>query len=166
MTSFPSLSSKIKWVSGILFVTLILDQWSKMWARESLGTDIRSYWNHFFVFEHSENTGAFLSLGANMSDSFRFWFFTIGVSAVSLGALWYIFKKKDLTLGATIAYTMMVAGGVGNLIDRIHKGSVTDFMNMGFGPVRTGIFNVADVAIMAAAGVLLVFGAPREPEQS
>jgi signal peptidase II len=52
---------------------------------------------------------------------------------------------------------MFLAGGLSNLIDRITLGSVIDFMNVGVGPVRTGIFNVADVAIMAGVAIVLVF---------
>ena len=49
---------------------------------------------------------------------------------------------------------MIIGGGAGNLIDRIqYDGVVIDFLNVGVGPVRTGVFNVADVAVIA--GVLL-----------
>jgi signal peptidase II len=42
-------------------------------------------------------------------------------------------------------------------VDRaFHQGSVVDFMNMGIGPLRTGVFNVADVAIMVGIGLLLL----------
>ena len=57
------------------------------------------------------------------------------------------------------AFSLVAAGGIGNLIDRIFRqGRVVDFMNMGITvnqfPLRTGIFNVADVAIMA--GLFLI----------
>jgi signal peptidase II len=51
---------------------------------------------------------------------------------------------------------MFLAGGISNLVDRIALGRVIDFLNVGIGPFRTGIFNVADVAIMAGIAVLLV----------
>jgi lipoprotein signal peptidase len=47
-----------------------------------------------------------------------------------------------------------MAGALSNLIDRIAVGSVIDFLNVGVGLLRTGIFNLADVAIMAGAGCL------------
>jgi signal peptidase II len=53
---------------------------------------------------------------------------------------------------------MMVGGGLSNWFDRlVNEGRVVDFMNLGIGSFRTGIFNVADVAIMAGAAVM-VFG--------
>ena len=42
------------------------------------------------------------------------------------------------------------------VLDRVTRGSVVDFLNVGVGPVRTGVFNVADVAIMVGAGVMVM----------
>jgi signal peptidase II len=50
---------------------------------------------------------------------------------------------------------LVFAGGASNLVDRISRGSVIDFMNVGLGGLRTGIFNVADVAILVGVGALL-----------
>ena len=55
------------------------------------------------------------------------------------------------------AIAFFVAGGASNWLDRALRGSVVDFLNMGIGPVRTGVFNVADMAIMLGA-VLFVAG--------
>jgi len=49
---------------------------------------------------------------------------------------------------------LLWAGGASNLIDRLAHDRVVDFLNVGLGPLRTGIFNVADMAV--TAGVLLV----------
>jgi signal peptidase II len=53
---------------------------------------------------------------------------------------------------------LFVDGGASNLLDRITYGKVIDFMNVGLGPVRTGIFNVADLAIMLGAAIVIVTG--------
>ena len=57
-----------------------------------------------------------------------------------------------------LALALIVAGGVGNLIDRMTSsgGVVIDFLNLGIGPVRTGVFNVADMAITGAFFLLLL----------
>jgi len=61
---------------------------------------------------------------------------------------------------------LLAGGGIGNLIDRvINDGRVADFVSLGLGPVRTGIFNVADVAVMAGA-MLLLYGLMRHQESS
>jgi len=51
----------------------------------------------------------------------------------------------------------MWGGGASNLIDRASRGHVVDFLNLGVGSLRTGIFNVADVAVLLGA-VLIVVG--------
>lgn len=51
---------------------------------------------------------------------------------------------------------LLVAGGAGNLIDRARFGYVQDFLYLGYGPIGTNIFNVADMAILAGIGLLLV----------
>ena len=51
---------------------------------------------------------------------------------------------------------LFVGGGVSNLLDRIIHGAAVDFMNVGIGPLRTGIFNVAAVAIMLGVGIVLL----------
>jgi signal peptidase II len=59
-----------------------------------------------------------------------------------------------------IGVWLVFAGGASNWVDRVVRGSVVDFMNVGIGPLRTGIFNVADVAIMVGVAVLLLAGFP------
>jgi signal peptidase II len=54
----------------------------------------------------------------------------------------------------TLGLVLFVAGGASNLIDRILQGRVVDFLNVGVGTLRTGVFNVADVAIMAGAALV------------
>jgi len=61
---------------------------------------------------------------------------------------------------------LIVGGGLGNLIDRLFfGGKVTDFVSMGIGPLRTGIFNVADVAIMfGSLGMFLLMMLPERED--
>ena len=60
---------------------------------------------------------------------------------------------------------LVFAGGASNLADRIARGSVIDFMNVGLGSLRTGIFNVADVALLGGVGFLL-FAHFRSPSRA
>jgi signal peptidase II len=64
-----------------------------------------------------------------------------------------------------VGATLLAAGGIGNLIDRvIRDGAVIDFMNLGIGPVRTGVFNVADVHIMAAVAMFIFVKDPKKTD--
>ena len=142
----------------ILGTTLLFDLLSKVWARETLDGHTYSFLDQFLVFQHSENRGAFLSLGSGLDPKIRFWIFTVGIALLMGGMLYYLIRKRDLPLSQTVAYALVAAGGMGNLADRLMKDSVTDFINMGIGPVRTGIFNVADMAIMGGTFILIYLG--------
>ena len=61
----------------------------------------------------------------------------------------YLFISKPQNPIVSVAIALIVGGGVSNLIDRLRYGGyVVDFLNVGIGSLRTGIFNVADMAIM------------------
>ncbi|MGC4095906.1 MAG: signal peptidase II [Nitrospira sp.] len=67
----------------------------------------------------------------------------------------YLLFVRPPSISLTIAWILILSGGAGNLLDRVlHDGHVIDFMNLGIGSLRTGIFNVADVYI--TTGVLLL----------
>ncbi len=103
------------------------------------------------------NQGAFLSLGRSLPEGLRYWLFTVGICCLLIGALAFALSAKSGTFAVVLAVSLLVAGGVGNLMDRLmHDGSVVVFLNVGLGPLRTGIFNIADVAIMGGA-ILLAF---------
>lgn len=148
--------SRLVLILSLLFSTIGCDQVTKAIARDNLSLQVQSYLGDLVRLQHAENPGAFLSLGEAIPEHARFWVFTVGVALVMVGALWVLLKKSTMPRSTTIALTLLVGGGVGNLIDRALKGTVTDFMNVGIGWLRTGVFNVADMAIMAGVGILLV----------
>ena len=103
------------------------------------------------------NPGAFLSLGASLPDKWRTAAFTIGAAAGLAAVLLYAMLNSQSGLAQVFALSMICGGGLGNIIDRlIYGGYVRDFLNVGVGPVRTGIFNIADVALMAGCLLLVV----------
>jgi signal peptidase II len=149
--------SRVKTVIWTLFVCLILDQTTKEIAIQHLkGTPPRIYLGNLFRFEYAENPGAFLGLGRSLSDGLRFWLMTVVVAIILLFCLYSVIRDSKLGKMATFGFALVIAGGVCNLLDRMFRtdGKVVDFMNLGIGSLRTGIFNVADVAIMG--GVFLV----------
>jgi lipoprotein signal peptidase len=65
--------------------------------------------------------------------------------------------RRDTRPWQVVGFTLLAASGVGNLIDRfLYEGRVTDFLNLGIGDLRTGIFNFADVFGMVGFVVLLL----------
>jgi signal peptidase II len=98
-----------------------------------------------------------MSLGARLPEAVRFWLFIVlsGITLVLLTV--YVLADTMLTPTTVTALSLVLGGGIGNMIDRIRfDGRVFDFLNVGIGGLRTGIFNVADVAIMAG-GILALW---------
>jgi signal peptidase II len=148
---------KIKILALVLFACLILDQSTKYIAKHYLeGRGVYSYVGDTFRLVYSENTGAFLGLGASLPERVRTFVFS-GLVALFLAAfLVYTIRSPHVTRTGFIASALIIGGGLGNLIDRlVNNGAVMDFMNVGIGSLRTGIFNIADMAIMLGAVLLL-----------
>jgi signal peptidase II len=140
-----------------LLFTVGCDQATKQIAREQLprGESI-TLWDDTVRLHYSENTGAFLSAGSQLGEPLRFLIFTVGVAVILIALAFYLLAARDLSIWPTLAMALVVGGGLGNLLDRLTRdGAVVDFLNVGIGPLRTGIFNVADVFIVA--GVLFLF---------
>lgn len=134
---------------AIIVVILIADQSTKRVVRASL-IDLmpRHYAGTLVTLIYTENPGAFLSLGANLPAQVRAIVFDLIVAIGLLAATVVLFLGKVMLHGDDLALAAIVGGGVGNLIDRIRFGGrVTDFIYMQLGPVHTGVFNVADMAI-------------------
>jgi signal peptidase II len=148
---------------------VIFDQWTKMLATEHLkNTPTKSWLGDVFRLTYATNEGAFLSLGAGLPPQARYWVLTIGVGLLLLSLCVYalfseqIWKTK-LDQWEVGAYALIASGGFSNWVDRARfGGSVVDFMNMGIGSLRTGVFNIADLAILAGIGVLFVHGYRKE----
>ena len=119
------------------------------------GLPSRSYLADTVRLGYVENTGGFLGLGAELPSAVRTGIFTVGTGLL-LCMLVFIASRRSWDRLSALGLALFVAGGASNWIDRFTRGSVVDFLNVGVGPVRTGVFNVADVAIMLGAGVIVI----------
>lgn len=135
------------------------DRASKELAKEHLkGKEAVSYFHDTFRLQYVENTGAALSMGDSLPKAASFWLLSILPLAFLLAMSGYVIKRSnEIGTAKLIAFALIIAGGLGNIYDRIvFDRHVTDFMNMGIGSLRTGIFNFADMFITAGAIVLLL----------
>jgi signal peptidase II len=134
------------------------DQISKAAVRAYLpGTGIHSYLGDTFRLQYAQNPGAFLSLGASLSATTRYVTLTVGLGALVVALLLWSVLSHRLDWVQRVCIAVIGASGAANIIDRIRfDGAVTDFLNLGLGSIRTGIFNVADVTlIIGVSGLLL-----------
>jgi signal peptidase II len=132
------------------------DRATKQMAAIALaGTPRLSFLADTVRIEYAENPGGFLSAGAHLPPAARTGLFVVGnglalvlVVAVAIRRRWKGWPLAGLCL--------FIAGGASNWIDRAAHGSVIDFINVGVGPLRTGIFNIADVAIMLGIAIVVL----------
>ena len=111
----------------------------------------------FFNLVYVMNPGAAFGFLANTSAIFRYIFF-IGITAlVILLIIYYILKSKSQNMFTVVALTLIFAGAVGNLIDRVRFGAVVDFLDFYIRSWHWPAFNVADSAISLGA-VLMIWG--------
>ncbi len=141
----------------ITLITIVCDQATKWIAKRYLWPNgFYSYAGDTFRLQYAENSGAFLGLGSTLPDPWRHLIFTVLVGIFLLALLIYLLRSRDLTNFAMICLAFICAGGLSNLIDRVtYDGRVVDFLNVGIGSLRTGIFNLADMAITFGALLML-----------
>ena len=105
--------------------------------------------------EYAENAGGFLSLGARLPPGARSAIFIVA-TGLFLGVLLVALFRSRGSFVRSAGVALFLAGGVSNWIDRVLRGSVVDFLNVGVGWLRTGIFNVADVAIVIGVAIFVL----------
>jgi len=147
---------------ALIVILLAIDQETKILAREKLRGHSPK---HFGVVTliYAENTGAFLSIGSNLPRRLRATIFDGIVTIALAAAAIVLFRGRMQSRGDEVALALIIAGGVGNLIDRLRfAGRVTDFFYLAAGPLHTGVFNIADMAItFGVAWLLLSWGFTR-----
>jgi signal peptidase II len=147
-------------LAACAFSLIGCDRVTKDLAKEHLmNRESISYFHDTFRLVYVENTGAFFGLGNELPTTIGFLGLSIIPLMVMVTLLLYIIQKSsELSFVTLLALTLIVSGGLGNVIDRIlYDRHVTDFMNLGIGSFRTGIFNVADVCITVGSIAALIF---------
>ena len=151
--------SDIFWKLGYLAITagvFLIDQVTKAWAARSLRFDgDRSVIPGFLNFGYATNTGVAFSMLDDQGDAGRW---GLSVVAIVAGVLvlyyfWRTPRADDRMLGGL---ALLLAGIAGNVVDRLRLGFVIDFIDVQFGNWHYPTFNVADMAIVIGAGLLII----------
>ena len=135
------------------------DRATKDLAKEHLkNKEPVSYLHDSFRLVYVENTGAAMSLGDGLPKAASFWLLSVLPLLFILILVVYIIKNaENFSFPKISAFALIIAGGIGNIIDRLlFDRHVSDFMNIGYKNIRTGIFNFADVCVTAGAIALVL----------
>jgi signal peptidase II len=145
-------------VAAVLLSSVGCDQVAKTLARASLAASPPvSLLADCVRFELAQNRGAFLSLGEGLPVAARYLLFVVLVGGALVLTLAFTLRLRSANPVQLVALSLLTGGGLGNLIDRLlHDGAVVDFVSIGVGTLRTGIFNIADAAITLGVLLLLI----------
>ena len=143
-------------ITTIVFLSIALDQISKIWVRNNFESYIEnSLIGDVFTLIKVENTGAFLGMGSELSETLRILLLIVLPIIVLIFITIYTYIDKELDKISIIGFSLIIGGGIGNIFDRIVYGSVTDFFYLDFGSIfKTGIFNIADMFV--TTGMILI----------
>lgn len=162
--SFATLWAPLAFITAPL---IALDQWSKIYVR----SHFHLYQSHPLVpgwldLTYTLNPGAAFSLFATMPQSFRSVFF-IALSIVATVVLIVLMGRRATTMSQAVAYSLILAGTIGNLIDRVARGLVIDFIYFHHATFSYPVFNLADSAITVGVALILILSwvspSPSEP---
>jgi len=153
---------------ALALLTLIgCDQVTKTLARDNLALSPPvSYLNGLVRLMYTENPGSFLGLGAQLPEAVRTLLGVITGAAVIAGLLLLFVYSTRMHRIKLVGFTFLLGGACGNLVDRVtNDGRVIDFMVLGAGGIHTGVFNVADVFILAGVIVAVFASGRRQPSE-
>lgn len=141
----------------VISALIIIDQLTKGYVQNNfaLGESVDVI-KGFFNFTYVRNTGAAFGMGADYHDSIRKPLFLFLPVVACIWLVWLIWKVRHESLMEGWAYSLILSGAIGNLIDRFSLGYVVDFLDFYIGDNHFPAFNVADSAISVAAGMLIL----------
>lgn len=135
----------------ILAVILIaVDQLVKAWTVANIELDtVEPFLPGFMSLAYLRNYGAAWSILQNQQ-----WFFTIVTLIVVTVLIWYYIKQIQGNIWTLFSLSLMIAGAMGNFIDRIRLGYVVDMFHLDF--ISFPVFNVADICLSVGVGILFI----------
>ena len=137
-------------VAGVIAILIVLDQLVKSYVVQNIALgEIKSWIPNFVSLTYLQNRGAAFSILQDQQ-----LLFAIITLVVVVGAIWYLHKHMEDSLWMVLGLTLIIAGGLGNFIDRISQGFVVDMFHLDF--INFAIFNVADSYLTVGVIILLI----------
>lgn len=129
----------------LILLSVLLDQLTKYIVFKNINyNEYIVVINNFFYISHRRNTGAAWSFLSEHEWS-RYMFIAITIIVCAF-LIYMLFKSKNFFMNISLA--LIIGGALGNLIDRIFKGYVVDFLEFVFGTYHYPTFNVADICVV------------------
>lgn len=134
----------------MILLLIALDQLVKSYIVQQIPLgEVRTWIPKLVSLTYLQNRGAAFSMLQDQQ-----WFFAIITLVVMVGAIWYLHKHMEDSIWMVIGLTLIIAGGLGNFIDRLSQGFVVDMFHLDF--INFAIFNVADSYLTVGVIILLI----------
>ena len=147
-----------------LVLFILFDQSTKIWIINDYKLYEGQAINDFFNIWRIHNTGAAFGF-LNEGSGWQVYFLSLIAFLVSSVLIFYILSMKNITRSALLAFTMISAGAIGNMIDRMRDGYVVDFLDFHYMHYHFPAFNLADVFIFMGV-VLFLFSLLNKQENN
>ena len=152
-SSLPTKKVMIFFVLAI--IGIVVDQLTQLWATAALNNSVITVIPNFLEWRLAYNYGAAFSFLSDHSGWQRWFFIAIAIiAAIVLSVL--IIRRKAHERILPYGFALIMAGAIGNVIDRIWHGFVIDFISVQFGSYYFPIFNVADICVSVGAGLVIL----------
>lgn len=142
---------KINWWIIIALIILLIDQITKVFVIKYFYNSSKILVPNVLNLTYVENTGAAFGIGSNSTIMF------VIVNIIIIGLITYFIyaKKEDISNSMLFSLHLVLAGGIGNLIDRIFRGFVVDYIDIN--PLfKFPVFNFADVCITIGCAIVII----------
>ena len=137
-------------VAGIIAALIVLDQLVKAYVVQNIALgEVKTWIPNLVSLTYLQNRGAAFSMLQDQQ-----WFFAVITLVVMGVAVWYLHKHIEDSWWLVTGLVLIIAGGLGNFIDRISQGFVVDMFHLDF--INFAIFNVADSYLTVGVVVLLL----------
>ena len=135
----------------IIVFLVILDQTIKLIIDKNLYNNSVTIINGVLNLTYVENTGGAYGIGSNSIISF----IIVNIIVISLLTKFVLYKKDELNTRTLISVLLIISGGIGNLIDRVFRGHVIDYLDIN--PlIKYPVFNMADVFIVFGCAIIII----------
>ena len=145
----PSKRARVTAFFAVAGVAVVLDQLTKALARTALAAGPAPFIPGVMELRLVQNTGAAFSMGEGKG-----WIFVIIAAVMCTAILIWIAREDGMGWPLTVGLSCVAGGGIGNMIDRLVQGSVTDFLATTF--IDFPVFNVADIFVTCGVAVCLL----------
>ena len=137
-------------IAGIIAALIALDQLVKSYVVQNIALgEVKTWIPNLVSLTYLQNRGAAFSILQDQQ-----LLFAVITLVVVVGAIWYLHKHMEDSFWMILGLTLIIAGGLGNFIDRISQGFVVDMFHLDF--INFAIFNVADSYLTVGVIILLI----------